>query len=115
MNKAFLISFFLVITVIFGQEEQNLIKNGGFEDQLIHWNPLSEGISEATFTTDTKNKQIGKHALKVDVTAVGRKPWDVQCYQIFPSKKGTNYEISLLAKSDSPLNEFGICRKRNQN
>ncbi len=106
MKKAILIPFLLIIATTFGQE--NLIKNGGFENDFKHWINIVENGADASFSTDSKNKQIGSSALKVQVTTLGKKTWNVQTYQSFVSEKNKNYEISFLAKSNLANKEITI-------
>ncbi len=108
MKKAVLISFLLILSNTYAQEQQNLIKNGSFEDHLKHWTQVVENGAEANFSTDSKIKQIGSSALKAEVNALGKKTWNVQIHQNFASKKDKSYEVSFLAKSTSGSNEFSM-------
>ncbi len=98
MNKILLLSLLLITTIhTFGQ--QNLIKNGGFENNFQHWKVHKGNGAIASFMTDPRNKQIGQFSLKVYISRLGTNIWDVNSTQQFLSKKDRRYKVTLSAKT----------------
>ncbi len=106
MKTILLSIFFITACSLYGQT--NLIKNGGFENEFMHWDNIVENGARANFSTDPRNKQIGRYAFKVQVNSLGKDPWSVQCSQGFLSKKDKTYKLSFLAKSNSSGNKMVI-------
>lgn len=107
MNGKFLISLFALLFLIgvsksFSQDE-NLLSNGGFEEESLNWIFLSgENNSIASHSFETGNVKEGQKMFKVIVEAAGVNAWDVQAIHNgwYPMENET-YKITLWARAES--------------
>ncbi len=99
------IFFIFLITCTYLSAQKNLIKNGGFENNLSNWTNLSENGAKAKFSAAPHDKQIGSNCFKINVLSLGSNLWDAQSFQSFESKKNKTYTITFSAKSTMPGKE----------
>ncbi len=78
---------------------QNLIINSHFKNDLYEWTTISDNHANASFEIDKEGSHDGSKFLNIKVGRLGDNLWDVQAYQQFPSKKGTFYTLTFMAKS----------------
>ena len=92
-----LILFF--VTSMGYSQTDNLIKNGGFESRTDFWKTYNSTTAIAKFSQDNNEFHSGSNSLNVQVSKLGRNPWDVNLVQPFKSRKGIIYEIKFYAKT----------------
>lgn len=100
-------TFFIDDINIPSEEEEmvELIQNGNFEsgtgDSFTNW-WFGSGDGAATFTEETTDVQEGSRSLKVEVTALGTNPWDIQgINDAWASVQGEDYTLTFWAKSQT--------------
>ncbi|MBC3541670.1 endo-1,4-beta-xylanase [Rufibacter sediminis] len=81
-------------------QAQNLITNGGFENDFTGWQNLAGAGSQASFSVETTEKMEGSKALKVEVSTPGPNFWDVQSIgAAWASVAGKEYTLTFYAKA----------------
>lgn len=96
-----IVFLFLIPLVGFSQND-NLLKNGGFENRTDFWKTYNSTTAIANFTQVNNEYYAGNHGLRIDVKKLGENPWDVNLVQPFKSRKGSIYEIRFFAKTKRP-------------
>ncbi len=92
----------------------NLFENPSFEDNFINWNAPTNG-GAANFSITTTSPQEGLNAAKVEVTATGANPWDIQLQQGgLTLEAGVPYDLSFWAKSETAGLTFPVAFVKNQ-
>lgn len=99
MKNYTILFFIFTISSIFSQEN-NLIKNGGFENDYGNWQTATLSDSRAFFKNESENLFKGTKSLKIQVEKLGKETWDINMVQPFKSKKGATYEIKFHAKTN---------------
>jgi len=92
----------LSLCICWTVQAQNLLQNGGFENDFTRWNNISENGASATFTVETAsaNVQEGTKALKVEVDNTGTNAWDVQSiHGGWTAEPGKAYTLTFYAKA----------------
>lgn len=92
---------FLLITssTVFSQKD-NLLKNGGFENNFNNWELNTLDKAKAFFKNDKKTKFSGEKSLNVEVVDLGANTWDIHMVQPFTSRKNSKYQIQFYAKAN---------------
>lgn len=99
MKKIILIFLTITTTVVFSQGD-NLLKNGGFENNFNNWELNTLDKSKAFFKNDRKTKFSGEKSLRVEVVNLGANTWDIHMVQPFTSRKDSKYQIQFYAKAN---------------
>lgn len=102
--------FILLLIPLLGSyvtHAQNLIPNGGFENNLNNWWTNAATGAEATFTIITSDPAEGSKALKADVIKPGTNAWDVQAVNdAWASVSGQDYTLTFWAKAATAGSSF---------
>jgi len=88
---------------------QNLIQNGGFEDELKSWKNFASDGAKANFSIDNNNS----NNLKIEIQKLGSNPWDIQSLQSFASVKAKKYILKLKAKAQTNGSKIRVQVQKN--
>nr|WKN34062.1 endo-1,4-beta-xylanase [Tunicatimonas sp. TK19036] len=103
----FLLSFSL--GNVYHLTAQNLITNGGFENDLASWWTDAANGSEAAFAVITDDATEGNKALNIEVVTPGANPWDVQAVNdAWASETGEIYTLNFQAKATAAGGSFKV-------
>lgn len=101
MLKKLSILLQLVVFSFLSGAAQNLVPNGGFEDDFDGWTNLAGAGSSATFSLSADAVE-GTKSMQVEVSAAGPDPWTVQSINSsWAAVNGTNYTLSFYAKASA--------------
>jgi endo-1,4-beta-xylanase len=88
-------------------QAQNLILNGGFENDLDKWWTQAGAGTSASFTVITAERAEGAKALKVEVITPGANAWNVQAVNdAWASVAGESYTMTFWAKAEVTGSSF---------
>ncbi len=92
----------------------NLFINPAFENDFANWNtPVNGGA--ANFSISTLAPQEGTKAARVEVSATGANPWDIQLQRSgITLEAGVTYDLSFWAKSETAGLVFPVFFVKNQ-
>lgn len=80
----------------------NLLLNGGFEDELNGWNQFVEAVAaEGTITASADLPLAGEYSALFDIVRAGDQDWHVMLFSPFQLYAGNTYEISFVAAADA--------------
>jgi len=86
----------------FSSKAQNLLPNGGFENDLTNWWTQADAGTNAVFSVNTDDKHEGIKALKVAVITPGANAWNVQAVNdAWASVTGKEYTLTFWAKAEA--------------
>lgn len=98
----------LFISILGHSQSENLLKNGGFEDNTVYWKTYNSTVAVSSFKPIKYDVYSGTQSLEVNVSKLGDNPWDINLVQPFKSRRGITYEISFYAKSNRPGNTIKV-------
>ncbi len=98
--KNLFIAFLLITSSTVFSQKDNLLKNGGFENNFNNWELNTLDKSKAFFKNDRKTKFSGEKSLRVEVVNLGANTWDIHLVQPFTSRKNSKYLIQFYAKAN---------------
>lgn len=98
----------LFISISGYSQSENLLKNGGFEDDTVYWNTYNATTAISSFKPIKYDVYSGTKSLNINVSKLGNNPWDINLVQPFKSRKGATYEIAFYAKSTRPGNDIKV-------
>ncbi|MBN1660078.1 MAG: carbohydrate binding domain-containing protein [Anaerolineae bacterium] len=89
-----------------GPPPENLVENGGFEQEIAYpwhlWANTGTGCA-ATVTRDTADAATGSASARIDVAATSGTDWHIEFAQYERSlAQGTAYDVTFWARSDTP-------------
>ncbi|RDV14698.1 T9SS C-terminal target domain-containing protein [Pontibacter diazotrophicus] len=112
MKKVVLLILLFASLGSFTSRAQNLIPNGGFENDLANWWTQAASGTNASFTVVTEDKAEGSKALKVDVITPGANAWDVQAVNdAWASVTGKEYTLTFWAKAATSGSSFKMIQQ----
>ncbi|HKK62445.1 MAG TPA: carbohydrate binding domain-containing protein, partial [Bacteroidales bacterium] len=96
-------------------ETDNLLVNGGFEDELDSegkisgWNNLSDEGTVATYSLNTTDSPEGDNHMEINVETLGANNWSIQSFSSnFEVIQDSTYKVTWWAKSDTEGNEMNV-------
>lgn len=112
MKKVVLLVLLFASLGSFTSRAQNLIPNGGFENDLAGWWTQAASGTNASFTVVTDDKAEGSKALKVDVITPGANAWNVQAVNDpWASVAGKEYTLTFWAKAATSGSSFKMIQQ----
>ncbi|WP_162053489.1 endo-1,4-beta-xylanase [Pontibacter pamirensis] len=112
MKKVILLVLLMAFLGGFTSQAQNLIPNGGFENDLANWWTQAASGTDASFTVVTDEKAEGSKALKVNVITPGANAWDVQAVNdAWASVTGKEYTLTFWAKAATSGSSFKMIQQ----
>ncbi len=88
------------ITLVYSQDEPNLIKNPEFDDGTRNWRLEKNEGATAAFAVSPDSLLSGQNSLAITLTNGGTEDWHVQVHQTVQLEIGRFYYISFMAKSN---------------
>ncbi len=87
--------------VIPGEDPDNLITNGEFNNGTNGWNSIfqADAAGGGNFEIDSNAGMSGSNAAKINISNGGSANWNVELFSLFNLESGKNYELSFQAKA----------------
>lgn len=86
-----------------GSTDNNILINGEFNQETHAWGIENYNGAQGTMEVLSDLDMSGENALQICVETTGNH-WEVQVWQTAPFSAGKKYEISFMAKSETPRN-----------
>lgn len=89
------------ITEFIDKDGGNLVYNGSLEKGMEGWINIIDNGANAVYTINKDTPFEGKNSLRVLVLRLGENTWDISSINNFPSKRGTKYKLTFMAKGNT--------------